>query len=130
MAEERERKASQVSDRLSLLRVHLCPRRAGVHRPPIVASPFKNAHPRDGAPFTSGSVITTEGEPASDWGRQLSFDEKVFVIAEKLAEPVRLAEYYGVRVLLEPHGELTDTVEGVSAIFDSLKQHGLARFAN
>jgi inosose dehydratase len=65
-------------------------------------------------------VITTEGDPKTDWGHQLSFDEKVFIVAEKLHEPVRLAEAMGVRILLEPHGVLTDSIDGISAIFERL----------
>lgn len=65
-------------------------------------------------------VITTEGDPKSEWGHSLSHDEQVFITAEKLHEPVRLAETLGVRVLLEPHGVLTDSIEGLQAIFDRL----------
>jgi len=65
-------------------------------------------------------VITTDGEPSSNWSRRLSYDEKVFIVAEKLFEPIRLAEHFGIRLLLEPCGELTDTIEGIEAIFDRL----------
>ncbi len=65
-------------------------------------------------------VITTEGDPKSAWGHSLSWDEKVFIVAEKLHEPVRLAETYGVRILLEPHGVLTDSIKGIQAIMDRL----------
>lgn len=65
-------------------------------------------------------VITTEGDPKSQWGHNLSFEEKVFITAEKLHEPVRLAEVLGVRILLEPHGVLTDSIEGIQAIFERL----------
>jgi inosose dehydratase len=65
-------------------------------------------------------VITTEGDPKSAWGHNLSHEEKVFIVAEKLVEPVRLAEAMGVRILLEPHGELTDSIEGLNAILDRL----------
>jgi inosose dehydratase len=65
-------------------------------------------------------VITTEGDPKSAWGHSLSWDEKVFVVAEKLHEPLRLAKAYGVRILLEPHGELTDSIKGMQAIMDRL----------
>jgi inosose dehydratase len=65
-------------------------------------------------------VITTEGDPKSAWGHGLSWQEKVFVTAEKLVEPLRLAEHYGVRLLLEPHGELTDSINGLEAIFARL----------
>lgn len=65
-------------------------------------------------------VITTEGDPKSDWGHNLTHDERVFVTAEKLHEPVRLAEALGVQILLEPHGILTDSIDGMRAIFDKL----------
>lgn len=65
-------------------------------------------------------VITTEGEPKTDWGRGLTRDEQVFVIAEKLYEPVRLAEAMGVKLLLEPHGPVTGTIEGLGAVLDRL----------
>jgi inosose dehydratase len=65
-------------------------------------------------------VITTEGHPQTEWAAKLTFDEKVLVIAEKLVEPVRLAADMGVKLLLEPHGPLTDTIEGLQAIIDRL----------
>lgn len=65
-------------------------------------------------------VITTEGHPQTDWAENLSFEDKVLVVAEKLYEPVRLAADMGVKVLLEPHGPLTDTVEGLHALMDAL----------
>lgn len=65
-------------------------------------------------------VITTEGVPSSAWGQRLSWDEKVFIVAEKLHEPVRLAQALGIRILLEPHGELTCSIDGINAILDRL----------
>lgn len=65
-------------------------------------------------------VITTEGDPKTEWGHQLSDSERVFVVAEKLHEPVRLAETLGVRLLLEPHGILTDSIDGIQAILEKL----------
>lgn len=65
-------------------------------------------------------VITTEGDPKTEWGHNLSDAERVFIVAEKLYEPVRLAEAMGVRVLLEPHGILTDSIDGMQAILDKL----------
>jgi inosose dehydratase len=44
----------------------------------------------------------------------------VLVVTEKLYEPVRLAEYMSVKLLLEPHGPLTDTIDGLQAIIDKL----------
>lgn len=65
-------------------------------------------------------VITTEGEAKQEWGHNLSWDEMVFVVAEKLVEPIRLAQHYNVRILLEPHGPLTDSIDGIHAIMDKL----------
>jgi inosose dehydratase len=65
-------------------------------------------------------VITTEGDPKTDWGHNLSDEERVFVVAEKLYEPIRLADALGVRVLLEPHGILTDSIDGIQAIMEKL----------
>lgn len=65
-------------------------------------------------------VITTEGDPTSEWGHNLTHDERVFIVAEKLHEPVRLAEALGVQLLIEPHGILTDSIEGMQAILDRL----------
>ncbi|MGO8750708.1 MAG: sugar phosphate isomerase/epimerase family protein [Thermoguttaceae bacterium] len=65
-------------------------------------------------------VVTTELEPKTDFGRSLSYPEKLFSIREKLYEPVRWAEELGIELLLEPHGELTDTVNGMSAILEAL----------
>lgn len=65
-------------------------------------------------------VITTEGDPKTAWGHNLTYAEKIFVIAEKLYEPLRLAEALGVQILLEPHGEITDSIEGMHAIFKRL----------
>lgn len=65
-------------------------------------------------------VITTEHTPETEWGRKLSHDQSVFVVAEKLYEPVRMAEDMGITVLLEPHGPLTTSVQGIRDIMSAL----------
>ncbi len=65
-------------------------------------------------------VITTEGDPKTDFGHKLTRDEKLFSIREKLAAPIEWATELGIELLLEPHGELTDTVQGMSDILDAL----------
>jgi len=65
-------------------------------------------------------VITTEGDPKTDFGHGLNRAEKLFAIREKLYQPIRWAEELGIELLLEPHGCLTDTVDGMSAILDAL----------
>ena len=65
-------------------------------------------------------VITTEGDPKTDFGHHLSDDERLFSIREKLFEPIQWAEEFGIELLLEPHGILTDTVSGMTRILDAL----------
>jgi inosose dehydratase len=67
-----------------------------------------------------GQVITTEGEPKTSFGHRLTEDERLFSIREKLWEPIQWAEEFGIELLLEPHGILTDTVAGMSRILDAL----------
>jgi inosose dehydratase len=68
-------------------------------------------------------VVTTEGEAHTPWSERLGFEQRVLVTAEKLYEPLRLAEDLGVHILLEPHGPLTDTIEGMKALFETLGNH-------
>jgi inosose dehydratase len=65
-------------------------------------------------------VITTEGDPKTDFGHNLTADERLFSIREKLHEPVRWAKNFGIELLLEPHGILTDTVDGMGRVLDAL----------
>jgi inosose dehydratase len=65
-------------------------------------------------------VVTTDTDPRSPWAKSLSHQEQVFVMAEKLCVPVQMAEDYGVRILLEPHGPITDTIAGMQEVFDRL----------
>lgn len=65
-------------------------------------------------------VITTEGDPKTDFGHHLTDDQRLFSIREKLHEPIRWAEQFGIELLLEPHGILTDTVTGMTRILDAL----------
>lgn len=65
-------------------------------------------------------VITTEGEPHTAWGQGLSRSEQIFSMAEKLHEPVRLAEALGVKILLEPHGPITGTIDGMGEVLEKL----------
>lgn len=65
-------------------------------------------------------VITTESEAKTKWGERLSFKESVFIISEKLYEPLILATDLGVSIMLEPHGPLTDTIKGTEAILEAL----------
>ncbi|MCF7958930.1 MAG: sugar phosphate isomerase/epimerase [Phycisphaerae bacterium] len=65
-------------------------------------------------------VVTTDTDPRSDWARNLSYQESIFVMAEKLYTPVKMAADYGVRILLEPHGPVTDSIQGLQDVFDKL----------
>ncbi len=65
-------------------------------------------------------VITTEGDPKTEFGRGLTRDQMLFAIREKRYEPILWAEELGIDLLIEPHGELSDTVDGMTAILDAL----------
>ncbi len=65
-------------------------------------------------------VVTTETDARSEWAKGLSYDECVFVMAEKLCAPVKMAADYGVRILLEPHGPITDSIQGLRDVFERL----------
>ena len=65
-------------------------------------------------------VVTTETEPVSEWAENLTYEQRVFIIAEKLYTPLRMAADYGVHILLEPHGPVTDSIKGLQDVFDML----------
>jgi len=65
-------------------------------------------------------VITTEGDPKTHYGEQLSRREQIFATVEKLRTPVQWAAELGVKLLLEPHGRVTDTIDGMAAVLEQL----------
>jgi len=65
-------------------------------------------------------VITTGGEPKTAFGHSLTPAEQVCSIREKLQAPLEWAEELGVRVLLETHGPVTDSVERMGDLLDLL----------
>lgn len=71
-------------------------------------------------------VITTEGEPVTDFGKNMTDDQAIFTVLEKLYEPLRLATDYGVKILLENHGHLTDSMVHLDRIIDGCDSEALA----
>ncbi len=67
-----------------------------------------------------GQVITTENEPNTDFAHDLSQSERLLLIREKLYWPVRWAAELGIELLIEPHGPVTDTVDGMAATLEAL----------
>ena len=65
-------------------------------------------------------VVTTDTDPRSEWAKSLSYEESVFILAEKLHTPAKMAADYGVHILLEPHGPITDSIKGLQDVFDRL----------
>lgn len=65
-------------------------------------------------------VITTEGDPKTEFGENLTRDEQIFAMVEKLRSPVQWAAELGVKLLLEPHGRVTDTIDGMAAVLEKL----------
>lgn len=67
-------------------------------------------------------VITTEGDPKTPFGEHLTRSEQIFAMVEKLRSPVEWAAELGVKLLLEPHGRVTDTIDGMAAVLEMLGQ--------
>ncbi|MCP4173007.1 MAG: sugar phosphate isomerase/epimerase [Fuerstiella sp.] len=65
-------------------------------------------------------IVTTETDPRSEWAQSLSYQEQIFITAEKLQVPVKMAADYGVRILLEPHGPVSCSIQGLQDVFDRL----------
>ena len=70
-------------------------------------------------------VITAEGEPKTPFGKNLTNAEAIFSIAEKLYEPLRFAHDYGVKILIEPHGHITDSVQLMGEVLDRCNSDAL-----
>ncbi len=70
-------------------------------------------------------VITTEGDAHTSFGKNLTDDEAIFSIREKLHEPLKMAQDYGVKILLEPHGKYTDSVKHMERIIDACNSEAL-----
>lgn len=75
---------------------------------------------RAAAAIGISNVITTEGEPKTAFGHGLSRKEAVLLIREKLAEPLRVAADHGVKLLLEPHGPLTGSLDALEELIQWL----------
>ena len=65
-------------------------------------------------------VITTEGDPKTRFGHALTEKERLFTITEKLQSPIEWAEELGVKLLLEPHGIVTDSVRLMGDLLERL----------
>jgi len=65
-------------------------------------------------------VITTEGDPKTPFGHRLSPEEQFFAIRERLYTPIQWAEELGVKLLLETHGVVTDSVDGMAGLLEAL----------
>jgi len=71
-------------------------------------------------------IISTEGEPKTEFGHKLSETEALFLIKERLYEPLRMAEDLGVKILIEPHGRWSDSIKFMERLFDSCNSKALA----
>ncbi len=65
-------------------------------------------------------VITTEGDPKTEFGHGLSHSERIFSIAEKLHWPVRWAEELGIELLFEPHGIVSDSIDATEELLERI----------
>ncbi|MBG7608537.1 MAG: sugar phosphate isomerase/epimerase [Verrucomicrobia bacterium] len=65
-------------------------------------------------------VITTEGDPKTEFGHNLSPAQRIFAITERLHTPIQWAKELGIELLIEPHGIVTDSVEEMGKLLDTL----------
>ncbi len=65
-------------------------------------------------------VITTEGDPKTEFGHNLTPEEQIFSIREKLYTPIQWAEELGLELLLETHGMVTDSIEKMGRLLELL----------
>jgi len=65
-------------------------------------------------------VVTTEGDPKTDFGHALTPEQRRFAVVEKLQAPLEWAVELGIELLLEPHGILTDSVDEMANLLDAL----------
>jgi inosose dehydratase len=69
-------------------------------------------------------VISTEGEPKTDFGHALVSEQRIFTIIEKLQSPIRWAEELGIELLLEPHGIVTASLDGMAQLLNQVGRNG------
>lgn len=67
-----------------------------------------------------GQVITTEGDPHTPFGQNLTDDQRLFAICERLVQPIAWARQLGVRLLIETHGVVTDRIDKTRELLDAL----------
>ena len=65
-------------------------------------------------------VITTEGDPKTEFGRGLTPEQRIFTICEKLYTPIQWAQELEINLLLEPHGIVTGSVQGMADLLETL----------
>jgi len=70
-------------------------------------------------------VITSEGDPKTLFGHNLTDDEALFTIAEKLNAPLEVAKDYGVKILIEPHGRISDRIDLLEKLIDNCDSDAL-----
>lgn len=65
-------------------------------------------------------VITSEGDPKTDFGHSLTPEQRIFAIRERLYTPILWAEELGVELLVEPHGIVTGNIDGMEELLGAL----------
>ena len=65
-------------------------------------------------------VITAEGDFKTEFAENLTADERILIIREKLQSPIEWAKELGIELLLEPHGIVTDNIESMKSLLDAL----------
>ncbi len=96
------------------------------------AAPWRYGNPqiikaiRSAAAIGVKHVITTEGDPTTDFAESLSDAERVLIIAEKLFEPLKVAADHGVKILFEPHGPVSGRLDLTEDVLTKCNSEALA----
>jgi inosose dehydratase len=66
-------------------------------------------------------IVTSEDEPfRTEWVEKLNYEQRLTVVADKLYEPLMLAKDYGVEILMEPHGPVSDSIQAMKDLIAML----------
>jgi inosose dehydratase len=66
------------------------------------------------------NVITTEGDPKTAFGHNLTHEQRLFAIRERLQAPIEWARELGVQLLIETHGIVTSQTKSMAELLDQL----------
>jgi inosose dehydratase len=67
-------------------------------------------------------VVTTEGEPETDFGKSLTYEQRFFAIQERLYHPIQWAKELNIQLLIEAHGPVSDDINAMEELLNRLDE--------